>query len=122
MSGNPKLNYLVGKVVMGYDFSHAPERTDYYWDGSAMVPVPDFGAWSGAGEVIDLMEGEGRAIHVQSPRPMSSPQYAHIVGFDRRGALMFEGSSGDLKEAICIAALRAKGCPESEIQEAKKGE
>jgi hypothetical protein len=98
MQAGREMDYLIGRDVMGLDFSQIPSRRDYYWDG-VMLEVPHFSTdISAAWEVVEKIK------LTFFMRRLPSGKY--VFGF----MLKTDDSictSNNAPEAICRAALKA---------------
>lgn len=116
MSVDRRLDALIHREVFGkevVEWKDGVPIAGYDEDGTSYWAVPLYSSdWSGAGEVIDLMEGEGWRWTLSSFEP---------VGFFREfneGGHYASGENVFIR--VSIAALRAKGVDEKLIEEALK--
>lgn len=116
-----KIDALVAEKVMGLE----TRFIDGAWltTGVNMKEITEAtplysSTWAGMGEVVEKMEAEG--WYWTSRKAPDNCYFLQFVknGKRRRGNGWSETA---FTEAVCIAALRAKGVPEEEIQAALNG-
>lgn len=89
-------NRLIVEKVLGYDVSQLLERFDL---------LPYSQSMNAAWTLVDYLRKKGLDTHIAS----SPLLYAVVILERRAGGQNFAASAESAPEAICIAALRARG-------------
>lgn len=90
---------------MQLDFSQIPSRRDYYWDGVAMVPVPDYARDEAAAlRVLDKLREKGITVDI-----IMLPDGVAAHAYDENGVWLAGVTAESLAVAICAVALLAVG-------------
>lgn len=126
MAGNRKIDVLCAQYVMGLVRTPDPD-TEYFvcpelWDwnsGEVGGECPAYSSDPIASEaLLEKMRSDGWS-YVMATRQVfeNDPFWCRFM----RDGKQFSAFAITQKLAICLAALRAYGVPESEIQEAMRG-